>query len=157
MGRKTWLKQISILLVVGFAVCSASHCGAENGIQWHSYTKGLEKAKGKDKLIFINFHADWCTFCRKMKAETYSDPKVIAYLNENFICINVDSDKEKDISILYFVRSLPTIWFLEPPDTKLTSVPGYVPADTFLDILKFLHTGSYKTMNFKEYMEKKKK
>jgi thioredoxin-related protein len=73
------------------------------------------------------------------------------------VSIHINTDKERSLAQKYFIRSLPTIWFLDHDESKITNVPGYIPPDIFLKILEWLQTGVYKEMNFKQYMDKQNK
>jgi uncharacterized protein YyaL (SSP411 family) len=64
-----------------------------SGIGWQSYAKGIDIAKTQDKPVFLYFHADWCTYCTKLKKTTFADRKVLNYLNDNFISIAIDTEK----------------------------------------------------------------
>jgi thioredoxin-related protein len=86
-----------------------------------------------------------------MEAESFSRPEVVQSLNGRFIPIRANVDKEKKIASNYFVRTLPTSWFLESDGSKITSIPGYVDPDTFLVILKYIASSSYKRMTLKEF------
>ena len=122
-------------------------------IEWQDYTQGMALAKKQGKHIFLYFHADWCTYCRKLEATTFQDKKVKTYLKDNFIAISVDTDKETALSTEWKVRGLPTLWFLKPDNSKISSMPGYVDEKQFLDILKYIHTKSYDRMTFHEFMK----
>ncbi len=91
-----------------------------------------------------------------MEAETFSRPEIVKFLNDHFVLIRTNIDKERKISADYFVRSLPTSWFLEPDGSKITNIPGYVDPETFLIILNYIASGSYKTMTLKEFRDSKK-
>ena len=123
------------------------------GIQWKGYGEGMELAKRLNKHIFLYFHADWCTYCKKMEATTFKDKKVWAYLNENFISIQVDTEKDTEVSAQWKVRGLPTVWFLKPDGTKLDSLPGYVDEDYLSKVLNYIQSGKYEKMSFNEFME----
>lgn len=123
------------------------------GIGWQGYTPGLAMAGNQSKPVFLYFHADWCTYCKKLKQTTFKDKKVRAYLEENFISIQVDTEKNKPLAEEWRVKGLPTLWFLEPDGTRISSLPGYIDAAQFLQILKFIHTRSYETMDFQEFIK----
>ncbi len=91
-----------------------------------------------------------------MEEESFIQPEIVKFLTTNFIPIRVDMDKEKKIASSYYVRSLPTSWFLEPDGSKITNIPGYVNPKLFLTILKYIASESYRKMTLKEYMEKGK-
>jgi len=91
-----------------------------------------------------------------MEAESFTHPEIVRFLNDHFILIRTDIDREKKIASSYFVRSLPTSWFLEPDGTKITNIPGYVNPDTFLAILKYISSESYQKMTLKEFYHSQK-
>ncbi len=91
-----------------------------------------------------------------MEAESFTDPEIIQFLETHFILIRTNIDKERKIASNYYVRALPTSWFLEPDGSKITSIPGYVNPETFLVILKYIDSESYKKMTLKEFLEKEK-
>ncbi len=121
------------------------------GIEWKAYEKGVTMAKEEGKKVFLYFHADWCTYCRKMEHSTFKDLGIIAYLNDNFISIMVDTETEKKMSDLYGVRGLPTSWFLKSNSEKLSNMPGYVDSARLLLILKYINTESYDKMSFRDF------
>jgi thioredoxin-related protein len=92
-----------------------------------------------------------------MEEESFTQPQINKFLNEHFIPIRVDVDKEKKIASTYYVRSLPTSWFLEPDGSKITSVPGYVNPELFPVVLKYIASGSYKTLTLMEFMKQNTK
>ncbi len=120
-------------------------------INWLEYNEGLKLAKTVDKPIFLYFHADWCTYCTKLKKTTFKDEKVLKFLDENFVSISVDSDKNKMLATQWKVRGLPTLWFLKSDNSKISNIPGYVDGNQFLQILNYIHTKSYEKMKFQEF------
>ncbi len=131
---------------------SAPASNASN-IKWQGYAQGMELAKSQNKPIFLYFHADWCTYCTKLKKTTFRDKAVLKYLEDNFVSITVDTDKDKKLATEWRVKGLPTLWFLKPDNSKISSIPGYVEAKQFLQILKYIHTASYDKMSFQEFIK----
>ncbi|MCG8566909.1 MAG: thioredoxin fold domain-containing protein [Desulfobacterales bacterium] len=125
-----------------------------SAIDWQDYSPGLSRAKTAGKPVFLYFHADWCGYCRQLKQTTFKDKRVQDYLDENYVSISVDTEKEGDIAREWGVRGLPTLWFLEADGTKISSLPGYVGPDQFLMVLKYIKTKSYDTMSFQEFVQK---
>ncbi len=105
-------------------------------IKWYSYDEGIATGYSEGKRIYINFHADWCVYCKVMEKETFQNPAVISYLNKHFISIKVDTEKETKISYKYGVRSLPDSWFLFKNGDRIGHAPGYIKPDKFMKILK---------------------
>ena len=124
-----------------------------SNIDWKSYAKGLELAKSQNKPVFLYFHANWCTYCVRLKKTTFKDKTILTYLKDNFISIAVDTDKNQGLAKQWRVKGLPTLWFLKPDNSKISNIPGYVDAKQFLQILKYIHTTSYDKMSFQEFVK----
>lgn len=123
------------------------------GIKWFAYNEGLSRGKSEDKKVFLNFYADWCRYCKMMDQKTFRNKEVIAYLNENFVPVRVNSDKNRKVSREYNVTGLPVSWFISEQGENIGSQPGYIPPDLMLPLLKYIETDSYKTMNFEKFKE----
>jgi|APSaa5957512622_1039677.scaffolds.fasta_scaffold63662_2 thioredoxin-related protein len=139
---------------------SSSHAGQtpaqyllDSKINWwkKGYSDGMATAKSLNKPVFLHFRADWCTFCKKMENTTFADEKVQAELNENFVSIVVDTDRDKKIANQWSIRGVPATWFLESDGTRISQLPGYVGEAHFLKVLKFISSGKYQTMEFNEF------
>ncbi|MEN8211331.1 MAG: thioredoxin fold domain-containing protein [Thermodesulfobacteriota bacterium] len=124
-----------------------------SGIDWQSYAKGLDIAKAQDKPLFLYFHADWCTYCKKLKKTTFADKAVLNYLNDNFISITIDTDKEQAFASQWGIKGLPSLWFLKSDSSKISNLPGYVGPEQFLTILKYIRTQSYEKMSFSDFVK----
>ena len=128
----SWAIIISFCLSISFVVDSS----ATDGIKWRSYEEGLVVSKAEKKKVFLHFYADWCVYCGKMAKETFQHPAVVSYLNNNFISVRVNTDKEPDTAMRYGVTGLPSSWFLTRMGEAIGAVPGFIPPDTFLSMLK---------------------
>lgn len=126
---------------------------AADSIQWLPYDEGISRGKSQDKKVFLNFYADWCRYCKMMDQNTFRDKKVVSYLNENFVPVRVDSDKDLKVSREYNVQGLPVSWFISEDGENIGAQPGYIPPDMMLPLLKYIETDSYKSMNFERFKE----
>jgi len=149
--NKKWF--VCMWMVFFLILSGASMATASDKINWHSYGEALALARQDNKKIFVHFYADWCGYCKKMEKETLSNPEVIDSLNRNFIPVRVNSDKERKLTREFFVRGLPSTWFVSPSGEKINSIPGYVSAEMLMNVMKFIHTDSYKKMTFKDFLK----
>ena len=112
-------------------------------IQWHSYDDGIARSKFEKKKVFLHFTAEWCYYCGVMEKETFNDAAIISSLNENFISIKVDFDRETKTSDFYQVRGLPDTIFIAENGQIIGRRPGYIPPELLKRILKsILKAGS---------------
>jgi uncharacterized protein YyaL (SSP411 family) len=96
-------------------------------IQWRHWGKeALEYAKKTDKLILLSLSAVWCHWCHVMDETTFSEPDIIAYINENFVPIRVDSDMRPDIDGLYNQGGWPSTVILLP-EGEIIDGGNYIP------------------------------
>ncbi|MFH1153311.1 MAG: thioredoxin family protein [Pseudomonadota bacterium] len=130
-----------------------SAAGASESIKWQPYEKGISLAQEQGKEIFLYFYADWCTYCKKMEKETFTNDSVIQYINENFIPISINSDQNQTVASTFSVRGLPTFWLLKSDSTRLSNLPGYVDSERLMAILKYIKTASYEKMSFKDFVK----
>jgi thioredoxin-related protein len=126
---------------------------ARNQIQWRSYEDGKSIAQSESKKIFLNFRADWCTYCRSMEKNTFTDADIIAFLNSNFISIKIDVDREKSLARKYNIQPLPDTWFLTQTGEVIGNRPGYLTPQDLLPLLRYIHSESYQKMGFKQFKD----
>ena len=108
-------------------------------IKWYSFDEGMALGHSEEKIIYINFHADWCVYCKVMEKETFQNPAVISYLNKHFISIKVDAEKETKVTSMFRVQALPDNWFLFKNGDKIKvryRQKGYIRPAPFMKILK---------------------
>lgn len=112
-------------------------------ISWHTdEPSGLELAKSGNLPAMIDFSADWCSACKKLDKETFSNPEVIK-ASESFICIKIDSTDAnspvvKRLQKKYGVVGLPTIVFIDSSGkimNELNITEFINPAD-FLQVMR---------------------
>ena len=152
--RKIWA-----VLIVGFFTISgvvmpqSIRASAAENIKWHPYKEGMALGRDLKKKILISFHADWCGYCKKMDRETFKNKAVAQFMNDNFIAVKVNSDRENNIASRYRVKGLPSTWFITENGERISNLPGFVPPDLFINILKYIQTDSYKKMSFRKFLK----
>ena len=103
------------------------------------YKKALETVKTKGKPLFIMLYADWCPHCNQMKKEVFSDPNVMDFLKENYVCIWKNIEKEEGLAIKnkYNTKSLPAFLFLDSDETLLYALKGEMKTGEFMTEVKY--------------------
>lgn len=98
-------------------------------IRWSPWSREpFERAEREDKPILLSISAVWCHWCHVMDETSYSDPEVIAAINERYIPIRVDNDERPDVNARYNQGGWPTTAFLTPGGAPLAGAT-YLPLD----------------------------
>ncbi|MFZ0611338.1 MAG: thioredoxin fold domain-containing protein [Desulfobacterales bacterium] len=129
------------VVMIGIVAAAATAAGESAPVRWHSFEEGLALGKSEGKIVFVHFWADWCGYCHTMDKETFHHPAVMSLLNEKFVAVKVDSDREQKLATLFRIRGLPDNWFFSKSGDVLGHRPGYIPADTFIKILRGMADG----------------
>ncbi|WP_163710044.1 thioredoxin family protein [Mangrovibacterium lignilyticum] len=78
-----------------------------------TFEEALAQAKAQDKLIFIDFHTEWCGPCKKLAAGPFKEQANGDFYNQNFINLKLDAEKEgKETAARYRVNAYPTLLFV---------------------------------------------
>lgn len=65
-------------------------------IKWRSYSKDIFiEARRQKKPIYIFIYADWCKWCQKFEVETLETAAIRQRLNNNFVPVAMNYDKQK--------------------------------------------------------------
>lgn len=79
----------------------------------------------------IDFYADWCKPC-KMVAPIMDD--LADHYDGKVIIYKIDTDKEKELSSVFQVRSIPSILFA-PMEGKPAMQPGAMKKEDYINII----------------------
>ena len=131
---------------------AADQASAET-INWLTMEEAQQKAQRQGQKIFYFFYTDWCTYCKKMDRITFTNADVAAYINRYFIPVRINSDKNKSAAAQFGIQGVPDLRFLTPEGEAIARLPGYIEADKFLPLLKYIQTDSYLKMGFKEFLD----
>lgn len=117
------------------AQSGTAHAG---GVAWsRSLSQAMVQAKASHRLLMVDFYTDWCGYCKKMDAETYSDPGAIRSMQQ-VVPVKVNAEKEGlAIATRYRVHSFPTLLFINPAGEVEGKIDGYEPPVRFVQ-----HVGS---------------
>ena len=139
---KKWIFVLFALVVLfsGYLVTQSTGSNGGKielkGLKFHTnLTQALEEAKEQGKPVFVYARSENCGWCRKFEEETFTNSSVIDKLNENFILVSIDVDKQKNETRNFRVRGTPAEIFLDPNGTEIKRIPGYTDTKTFLDTI----------------------
>jgi thioredoxin-related protein len=162
---------ISAFLFMGFKKPG----GDSKGIKWMSFNDAVKLNKEHPKKLFIDVYTSWCGWCKRMDADTYTDPTVIDYVNKHFYAVRLDAEtrdtfqfnnhtfvnaypagqrgavNELASSMLDGKLAYPTTVYFDEKINRLTYVQSYLAAKDLMPILTYFGEDKYKTMKFDDY------
>ena len=104
-------------------------------INWRPWgAESFAEAGTSDRPILLCLTAVWCFWCHRMDETTYSDPGVIAFINEHFTAIRVDADQYPHVQERYVTGGWPTNAFLTPTGEVLWS-GTYIEPEQFAAVV----------------------
>ncbi|MFQ6673264.1 MAG: thioredoxin family protein [Fidelibacterota bacterium] len=106
-----------------------------------SWLTNLEEAKNRasreNRLILVDFWAEWCGPCLRMDGEVWNQP-AIGHLASKFVLLRVDVDREEPLTQWYQVDVIPAVLLLDSFGNKLAHVVGYRSSREMEEIMKAL-------------------
>ncbi len=99
-------------------------------IAWETdWIKGLTNAGYEEKNIFLDFDLPTCIGCQQMKARTYSDNKVAAFINEHLVPIQLPADgarrADEELGERFGLRWTPHILIINARERVLRMTDGW--------------------------------
>jgi len=126
---------------------------APGAVQWRSWDEGLREASASKRPVLVDVYTDWCGWCKRMDRDVYSREDVRTYLERNFVTVKLNAEAStratyegrvqtsSTIARRFGVRGYPTSVFLRPGGEHMVNVGGYVPAERFLLVLRYIGEG----------------
>ena len=125
---------------------------AHNPVDWYAWSdEAFQKAQQEDKPVLVSIGYAACHWCHVMERESFEDPEVAAFMNENFVNIKVDREERPDVDHIYMdaVQAItgsggwPLNVFLTPERKPFYGGTYYPPRKAFTrpswkDILQFI-------------------
>jgi uncharacterized protein YyaL (SSP411 family) len=75
---------------------------AHQPVHWFAWSpEAFAEARQQDRPILLDIGAVWCHWCHVMDGESYEDPTLAEFLNQNFVCMKVDRDERPDVDARY--------------------------------------------------------
>lgn len=64
----------------------------ETQVNWLTFEQLDDSLQAKPKPVFVFFHTDWCSYCRKMLTESLRDTTVVEKLNREYYAVQFDAE-----------------------------------------------------------------
>lgn len=142
-------------------------------IEWLSFEEAVERNTDNQKLIFIDVYTEWCGWCKRMDQTTFSNPEVVATMNQYFHAVKFDAEQKDSIvlgetvyrhrpggrngvhelavALLQNKLSYPTVVFLDEGFNMIQPLPGYRTAAEMEPILAYIGSKAYIELEFEAF------
>ncbi len=151
----------------------------EATVKWYTWEEAVEASKKERRKVFVDVYTEWCGWCKKMDKTTFSDPKVVAYLNKYYYPIKLDAEQTEDIlfqgktfkfipsgrkgyhelaaALLDGKLSFPTVIFLNEDFQIMQRLATYLEPETFDMVMRYLGDDDIReSMSWADYQKKYK-
>ena len=116
----------------GAAAAPGAHGPRSGKLAWASdWDDAFARAKRDNRVVMVEFYADWCVWCKRLESTTFTNPDVVGLLADRAVPVKVDGEREgRVLAGKYRIDGYPTIVFLSADERELGRVPGFLePAD----------------------------
>jgi len=90
---------------------SATKTAKATKINWLTLEEAQELNKTNPKKIMVDLYTEWCGPCKMMMRQTFTDPQLINYINQNFYAVKFNAESQAPVTF----------------NGKLYSNPGFNP------------------------------
>lgn len=163
------MKRIGIIVTFLFISLSVN---AQEKIEWMKFEDAVAAAEMSPKMLLVDVYTDWCGWCKKMEASTFTHPVIAKILNEDYYAVRFNAETKDTIifsgqtfvnqggnrqphqlavALLQNKLSYPSIVYMNENNQLITAVPGYYGPDGLEPILKFFITDAFKTQSFEDF------
>lgn len=172
------MKKIVLIALVVLVSLSFKPNLTGKKINWITMEQAITAQKKNPKKIMIDAYTTWCGPCKMLDKNTFSNPDLIEYVNQNYYAVkfnaegnevvkfkgktytnpNFDPNKtgrnsQHQLTQTLGVSAYPTILFLDEKAEIITPVIGYRTAQELELFLKFFKEDKHKQITTKESWE----
>ncbi|MEF8810349.1 MAG: DUF255 domain-containing protein [Bacteroidales bacterium] len=165
--------KFSLITALLFIFTFSGFTQQDTKVNWYSFEEAVKLNKENPKKILIDVYTDWCGWCKKMKKQTFNNPEIAQYINENYYPVRFNAETNKKvqfkgrifakkeegdrkphdlaIALLNGKMSYPSVAYLDGNNQLITAVPGFYGPKEYEPILKYFAQDIYKNKSYKDY------
>jgi len=105
----------------------------QQAVRWEDTLENAQRLAGQsNRLVLIHFWAPWCSVCKQMEANVYTQPAVAAELAADYVAVKINADHFPATAQKYGVSALPTMVIIAPNGQMLDSMRGRIEAPQYV-------------------------
>lgn len=167
------MKKILFTLILA-VITSVSSLAQE--IHWVSLKQAIELQKKSPKKIMIDVYTNWCGPCKMLDKNTFHNPDVVKYVNDNYYAVKFNAEGNENIdykgktyanpsynpelanrrnsahelSRYFQIQAYPTIVFMDEKGDVIAPIKGYQTPTQIELYLKMFKDNAHKTIDTQE-------
>jgi thioredoxin-related protein len=175
------MKKILLLLILVLAGVSVN--AQESEINWMSLEDALQAQASSPRKILMDAYTTWCGPCKMLDINTFQNPDVVKYVNENYYAVKFNAEGKDEISFkdrvfknpnydpnratgrnsqhelatAMGITAYPTIVFFNEKGDILLPVPGYKTPVQLELYLKLFFNDDHETIGSQEQWDQYQK
>jgi uncharacterized protein YyaL (SSP411 family) len=112
-----------------------NEAAAGTNVEWREWGRdAFAEAVEAEKPVLLALTTAWCAECREMDATTYTEPRIAAALNDEFVPVRVDADRQPRVRDRYTMGGFPSTVFATP-ESDVISGATFLGVNGFRGIL----------------------
>lgn len=119
------------------AILISAGVSSAQDVRWRpDYNAARRESAATGKPLLLDFGSEGCTWCRKMDATTFRDRAVVDYVNEKFIPVKIDGERDQRLAESVGVQAFPTLAVVSADGKIQARQEGYTEAAKLMNILR---------------------
>jgi len=142
-------------------------------VNWLTFEEAMTSFAQEPRKIFIDVYTDWCGWCKRMDATTFSDEAVANILQSKFYPVKFNAEQREPVTfdnhtfnfiprgskgyhelaatLLNGKLSYPSAVFLNENFEIIQVLPGYRKAEEFIKIITFIGEDHYLSTSWEDF------
>jgi thioredoxin-like negative regulator of GroEL len=117
----------SVILLVVF-----TRSAPADDIAWrYDYNAARKEALEKNRPLVLDFSTENCYYCAQLDRITFHDPVIVGLVNDKFIPLKVDAQKNALLTEALHIERFPTLVLAAPDGKILATIEGYRDPEPF--------------------------
>jgi len=168
-------KMKKTLLILTLVITTISVQSQKKKINWMSLEEAVAAQALQPKKIMMDVYTSWCGPCKMLDKNTFQNPDVVDYVNENYYAVKFNAEGNKAINFkdqvfsnpnydparsgrnaqhelagALQITAYPTIVFFNENGETILPVPGYKTPPQLELYLKLFYNNDYQSINTQE-------